>query len=32
MNDPYQVVNIIAGELLRPMQQKANANARAKGA
>lgn len=30
MNDPYEVVNILAGELLRPMQKRAQAEAREK--
>lgn len=30
MNDPYQVVSVITGELLRPMQKKADARAKAK--
>jgi hypothetical protein len=31
MNDPYEALEIIAGELLRPMQKRARAEARAKG-
>jgi hypothetical protein len=30
MNDPHEAMAIIAGELFRPMQKKANANARRK--
>ena len=32
LNDPYQAVEIITGQLLRPMQKQANANAREKRA
>lgn len=28
MNDPYEVIDIIAGELLRPMHKRARAEAR----
>lgn len=28
MNDPYEVIDIIAGELLRPVHKKARAKAR----
>lgn len=28
MNDPYEVMDILAGELLRPMQKQARAEAR----
>jgi hypothetical protein len=31
MNDPYQVVDILAGELLRPMHKRALAEARERG-
>lgn len=30
MSDPYEAIEIISGELLRPMQKRARAEARAK--